>query len=117
MSVANVNRLRKICMALTDTTETETFGHPTFRIEGKTYCVIETYKGEEAIAVKVGLPVQGVFLKDDRFYRTPYVGKQGWVSLRTAGRLDWHEVEELVKGSYRLMGRRSSSSDRSAKRR
>ena len=117
MSAANVNRVRKICMALPDTNETETFGHPTFRVEGKTYCVIEMYKGEEAVAVKVGLPVQGVFLKDERFYKTPYVGQHGWVSLRTATKLDWREIEDLIKGSYRLMARRSSSSDRSVKRR
>jgi len=117
MNAANVNRLRRICLSLPETTETETFGHPTFRIDGKTYCVIEEYKGEEAIALKVGLPLQGVFLRDERFYKTPYTGKHGWVSLRTAGKLDWREVEDLVKGSYRLMARRSSSSDRSAKRR
>jgi predicted DNA-binding protein (MmcQ/YjbR family) len=116
MSVANVNRVRKICLALPDSAETETFGHPTFRVAGKTYCVIENYKGEEAIAVKVGLPVQGVFLKDERFYKTPYIGNQGWVSLRTA-KPDWREIEELIKGSYRLMARRSSASERSAKRR
>jgi predicted DNA-binding protein (MmcQ/YjbR family) len=115
--VGNINRVRKICMALADTTETETFGHPTFRVSGKAYCTIEDYKGEQSIAVKVGLPVQGVFLKDTRFYRTPYVGQQGWVSLRTSGKLDWREVEDLIKGSYRLMGRRSTKSDRSLNRR
>jgi predicted DNA-binding protein (MmcQ/YjbR family) len=117
MSVANVNRVRKICLALPDTSETEISGHPTFRVDGKTYCVIEMYNGEEAIAVKVGLPVQGVFLKDPRFYKTPNVGQQGWVSLRTSGKLDWREVEDLVKGSYRLMARRSSAAERSVKRR
>jgi predicted DNA-binding protein (MmcQ/YjbR family) len=117
MNPANVSRVRRICLALPETTETETFGHPTFRVEGKTYCVIEDYKGEEAIAIKVGLPVQGVFLKDARFYKTPYVGNQGWVSLRTATKLDWREIEDLIKGSYKLMARRSSSSDRSVKRR
>jgi predicted DNA-binding protein (MmcQ/YjbR family) len=117
MNPANVSRVRRICLALPETTETETFGHPTFRVEGKTYCVIEDYKGEEAIAIKVGLPVQGVFLKDARFYKTPYVGNQGWVSLRTAAKLDWREIEDLIKGSYKLMARRSSSSDRSVKRR
>jgi predicted DNA-binding protein (MmcQ/YjbR family) len=117
MNPANVSRVRRICLALPETTETETFGHPTFRVEGKTYCVIEDYKGEEAIAIKVGLPVQGVFLKDARFYKTTYVGNQGWVSLRTATKLDWREIEDLIKGSYKLMARRSSSSDRSVKRR
>ena len=115
--VAMANRLRKICLALDDATETETFGHPTFRIAGKTFCVLDEYKGGKAIAVKVGLPLQGMFLKDERFYRTPYVGQHGWVSLRIDGKLDWREVEDLVKGSYRLMARRSSAADRSVKRR
>jgi predicted DNA-binding protein (MmcQ/YjbR family) len=115
--VTVADRLRKICLALADAVETETFGHPTFRVDGKTFCVLDEHKGEKAIAVKVGLPLQGAFLKDERFYRTPYIGQHGWVSLRIGGRLDWREVEDLVKGSYRLMARRSSSSARSAKRR
>ena len=115
--VGIANRLRKICLALDETDETETFGHPTFRVAGKAFCVFEEYKGKPAIAVKVGLPLQGAFLIDERFYRTPYVGQHGWVSLKTDGRLDWREVEELVKGSYRLMARRSTAADRARKRR
>ena len=115
--IALANRLRKICLELDDVTETETFGHPTFRVSGKTFCVFDEYKGEKAIAVKVGLPLQGAFLKDDRFYRTPYVGQHGWVSLKAKGALDWREIADLVKASYRLMARRSSASDRSLKRR
>jgi len=116
-NVAIANRVRRICLALDDAEEIESFGHPAFRVAGKNFCVVDEYKGETAIAVKVGLPVQGVFLKDPRFYKTPYTGQHGWVSLRTKGNLDWREVEDLIKGSYRLMARRSSASDRSAKRR
>jgi predicted DNA-binding protein (MmcQ/YjbR family) len=111
------NKLRKICLALDGVEETETFGHPTFRVSAKTFCVLDEYKGESAIAVKVGLPVQGVFLKDPRFYKTPYTGQHGWVSLKTKTTLDWREIGDLVKGSYRLMARRSSAADRSVKRR
>lgn len=110
-------KVRKICATLDEVTETETFGHPTFRVAGKTFCAVEVNRGVTAIAVKVGLPVQGVFLKDERFYKTPHAGAHGWVSLRTNGKLDWREVEDLVKGSYRLMARKSSASDRSEKRR
>jgi predicted DNA-binding protein (MmcQ/YjbR family) len=110
-------RVRKFCMALIDTTEAETLGQPTFRVGGKSYCVVEEYKGEQAVAVKVGLPVQRDFLKDDRFYKTPHLGQQGWVSLRLGGRFDWSEVEELIRGSYRLMARRSTARSRSMKRR
>ena len=38
-----------------------------------------------------------------RFYRTPYVGQHGWVSLRATTRLNWEEIAELVRGSYELV--------------
>jgi predicted DNA-binding protein (MmcQ/YjbR family) len=95
--------LRKICLALPKTSETSTFGHPTFQVATKTFSVLETYKGELSICVKVGKPMQAVFLEDSRFYRTPYVGQHGWVSLRANTKLDWKEIEELVRGSYELV--------------
>jgi len=110
-------KVRKICATLDDVTEAETLGHPTFRVSGKNFCVVEVNRGITAISVKVGLPVQAAVLKDERFYKTPHSGAHGWVSLRTNGRLDWREVEDLVKGSYRLMARKSSAADRSEKRR
>ena len=108
MTPQAVERLRKICLALPGATETVTFGHPTFQAAGKTFCVLDVYKGETAIAVKVGKTMQGVFLQDSRFYMTPYIGKNGWVSLRTDGKLDWKEIAELAKASYQLVRPRST---------
>ena len=98
-----LEKLREICRALPDADETFTFGHPTFRVEGKTFCVLEEYKGELGICVKVEKELQGIFLDDPRFFRTPYAGKHGWVTLRVhAARLNWTEIKQLVKGSYLL---------------
>jgi predicted DNA-binding protein (MmcQ/YjbR family) len=47
--------------------------------------------------------MQPVFLEDDRFYRTPYVGQHGWVSLRANTKLNWVEIRGLVEGSYQLV--------------
>ncbi|HTR39547.1 MAG TPA: MmcQ/YjbR family DNA-binding protein [Bryobacteraceae bacterium] len=96
-------RLREICLALPKTSETTTFGHPTFQVGTKTFMVLETYKGVLSICVKVGKNMQPVFLEDGRFYRTPYVGQHGWVSLRANTKLDWKEIEGLVQGSYELV--------------
>ena len=85
-------------------TEGVTFGHPTFRVEKKMFAVLEEYKGELGICLKVGTLLQGVFLDDPRFFRTPYIGKHGWVTLRVyAAPLNWNEIRELVKGSYDLV--------------
>jgi predicted DNA-binding protein (MmcQ/YjbR family) len=101
--MATITRLRRICLALPGATEIETWGHPTFQVNEKTFCVFEEYKGEPAIVVKVGKAALGIFVQDPRFYQSPYIGKHGWVSLRANGPLNWEEVEELVKGSHSLV--------------
>ena len=102
---ALLTKLRKIVAGLPDATETVTFGHPTFQVGGKTFAVFELYKGELGLALKVEKELQGVFLKDPRFYLTPYIGKKGWVTLRMNSKpMDWKEVRELMAGSHRLLG-------------
>ena len=99
-----LERLRKICMGLPGVAEGITFGHPTFRVNGKMFAVLEAYKGELGICVKVERELQGIFLDDSRFFRTPYIGKYGWVTLKVyAARLNWTEVKGLVRGSHRLV--------------
>src|SRR5580704_19592894 len=105
LSEAQILRLlRKICLGLPGVAEGITFGHPTFRVNGKMFAVLEAYKGELGICVKVERELQGIFLDDSRFFRTPYIGKHGWVTLKVyAARLNWTEVKDLVRGSYRLV--------------
>jgi predicted DNA-binding protein (MmcQ/YjbR family) len=103
-AAALLTKLRKICSLLPDVTETVSFGHPTFQVSGKTFAVFEQYKGEFGLALKVEKELQSVFLKDPRFYLTPYIGKHGWVTLRMNSKpADWKEVRELVRGSYGLV--------------
>lgn len=112
-----LERLRKICVALADVDETTTFGHPTFRVKDKMFAVLEEYKGELGICVKVEKELQGIFLEDSRFFRTPYIGKHGWVTLKAyAARLNWTEVKELVRGSYRLVSATAPKSKGTTKR-
>ena len=104
-----LGNLRKICLRLPNASETVTFGHPTFQVAGKTFAVLEEYKGELGIALNVGKLVQGLFLKDPRFFLTPYAGKHGWVTLRVhAARLNWGEVRGLLEGSYELVAEKKT---------
>jgi len=109
-----LKKLRKVCLSLPDAEETVSFGHPTFRVRGgKIFAVLETYKGELGICVNVGKLMQGIFLDDSRFFRTPYIGQHGWVTLRVyAARLNWNEIRELVKGSYLLAAPKPSKKQR-----
>ena len=99
-----LTRVRKLCDQLPNATETVSFGHPTFQIVGKTFAVFEQYKGEFGLALKVEKELQHVFLKDPRYYITPYIGKHGWVTLRMETKpLDWKEIREMLRSSYRLV--------------
>jgi len=99
-----LKRLRKACGRLPESTETVTFGHPAFQVNGKTFAVLEEYKGELSVCFRVEKSVQDVFLGDPRFYRTPYIGKHGWVSLKVyAAPLDWSEIGQLLGGSRELV--------------
>ena len=105
--VSILERVRALCLALPEATETRTFGNPAFQVTGKSFCVLETYRGDFSLSVKVGRPAQAKFLKDTRFFRTPYIGRYGWVSLRVdAAPLNWTEIQELIEGSYRQIAPR-----------
>lgn len=98
-----LDRLRPICLGLAGTDETVTFGNPTFRVRQRMFAVLEMYRGVMCLVVKVGKEAMGVFLEDPRFFKAPYLGQHGWVSLRLNDRQDWEEIGELVRGSYGLV--------------
>jgi len=98
-----LERLRRICLALPETSEVVAWGHPNFRAGRKIFAVLEVYKGVLSIAVKAALPDQEALLHDPRFDKTPYIGQSGWVSLKVGGRLHWDPIRPLVLASYRLV--------------
>jgi predicted DNA-binding protein (MmcQ/YjbR family) len=108
-----LTRLRRTCLALPEAYETTSFGHPTFRAGRtgkKTFAVFENYRGEDSICVKATLEDQALLVLDPRFFVAPYIGKHGWTSMRTAIKgvsIDWSEVEDLVRESYRLVASKS----------
>jgi predicted DNA-binding protein (MmcQ/YjbR family) len=110
-------KLRPICLGLASTDETVTFGNPTFRVRQRMFTVLEIYQGQLCLVVKVGKESLGVFLADPRFFRAPYLGQHGWVSLRLSHqKIDWVEVTELVQGSYELVIETMNRKSRGSKR-
>jgi len=93
--------LRKICMALPETREVVTFGHPTFQAGRVTYAVFEQYLGDWTVAFKADPDDRELLLQDQRFFVTPYVGKHGWLSLILDDGYDEAELSDLLRRSYR----------------
>jgi predicted DNA-binding protein (MmcQ/YjbR family) len=99
-------RLRELCLALPETTEVSKWGHPNFLVGKKTFAVYEKYKGEWAICFKTEPALQlELVTADPRFYVTPYIGKQGWVSMKVEAGVKWPELKRFLRHSYELVRR------------
>jgi predicted DNA-binding protein (MmcQ/YjbR family) len=94
-------RLRKLCLALPEVRETAKWGHPTFEAGRKMFAVLDQYDGRPCLAFRAAPERQDEYLADERFFAAPYAARFGWVCLRADAPLDWHEVAELIRGSYR----------------
>lgn len=108
VEATTLNRLRKICLALPDTKETLTWGHPHFRVGDKIFCGYGDEKGRASIGFKVTMDHQDALIMQDRFEIAAYVGRYGWVSMDASAIADWGEVADLVLESYQLIAPKRS---------
>ena len=103
-----LDKLRKICLALPDTKETITWGEPHFRVGDKIFCGYGDEKGKLAIGFKLEMDHAEAIVEDPRFWRAPYVGRYGWVSMDAESIKDWQDVRELILESYGLIAPKKS---------
>jgi hypothetical protein len=86
MSSKQLERVRRICSALPETTEKLSHGEPTFFVGGQVYVMFaDNHHNDGRIAV--WLPVPAGFQTDlietspDIYFKPPYVGVRGWVGI------------------------------------
>ena len=92
--------LRTLCGTLPGVEEAVAWGHPNFRSAGRTFAVFEVYRGRPTIAVKAELAEQEILVERFWFFRTPYVGKQGWVSAWVDGPAPWELLRVLISKAH-----------------
>ena len=104
-----LRRLTELALALPEAKRELRGSHAQFLIRKKTFAYfLNDHHGDGIVAVtcKV-LPRDNKWLVEAhprRFYLPAYIAPRGWVALRLdTGRVDWHEVRELLLGSYSLI--------------
>lgn len=94
--------LRKILLALPETSEENQFGFPVWRAGKKTFAQAYSYKDKKLqLAFWVGVEQQGLYTREKRFEIPAYMGHNGWLALDVTKDINWDEVRSLALFSYR----------------
>ena len=67
-------KLRKLCLALPDTKETETWGKPHFRVADKIFVGCGEEDGMPVVGFKLEMDHAKAMIKIPGFWKAPYVG-------------------------------------------
>lgn len=98
-----LQRLRETCRLLPEVAEViDGFGHTTFKVARKSFIIAGMGEDGHAVSIKSDPVSQAYLISVGPYYRTPYIGQHGWVSINDPLSHDWAEVEDLIREAYRL---------------
>ena len=93
--------MRKICLALPQTSEGLQFGQPVWRAGAKVFAQAYCYEGIWRVAFWVGVEAQSMMTSDPRYEIPQYLGHLGWIALDVSKSLNERELRPLALESYR----------------
>lgn len=102
-----VERVRRICLALPETMEKLSHGEPTFFVGKKVFAMCSNHHhndGHIAVVLPAAIGIQAMLIEasPEKFYRPPYVGGSGWVGVEL-DRVNDEELELHVHEAWRLI--------------
>jgi hypothetical protein len=93
--------MRKLCLALPETTEAASFGAPTWRVGKRGFASVYDYGKGLTLAFWVGIERQGPLEMDPRFSIPAYSGNNGWIALDASSGVNERELRDFLIESYR----------------
>ena len=114
-----IERVRKICLALPGAWEKISHGEPTWFVGKKVFAMFSNNHhgdGHIAVTVPAAIGIQEVLIKKSpkKFYRPPYVGVRGWVGIEVAGVSD-KELMQHLREAWKLIAPRKLVSQLNSK--
>jgi hypothetical protein len=107
MSEKQIKRVRRICLALPETTEKLSHGEPTFFVRKKVFAMFSNNHhndGHIAVWVPTAPGIQGMLIEGNprAFYKPPYVGVRGWVGIELV-HIDDKDLEFHIREAWKLI--------------
>ncbi len=103
-----LERVRRLCLALPETSERLSHGAPTFFIQDKRSFVmyLDDHHSDGRLALWCNAPpgTQDALVRMDSqtFFVPPYVGTRGWLGVRLDRSPDWEQIADIVEDAYRM---------------
>jgi hypothetical protein len=103
---AVLERLRRICLGLPETTERLSHGAPSFFVRDKKcfLMLLDDHHGDGRFAIWSAAPPGNqellIAANPERFFRPPYVGHRGWLGVLLNDGVDWDELEGIVEDAF-----------------
>jgi hypothetical protein len=106
-----LERLRRLCLALPETSERLSHGEPTWFVRDKrAFAMYANHHHDDRLAVWLAAPPDAqrilVASEPERFFTPPYVGVRGWLGVWLDVPVDWDELADLVADAYRMVAPR-----------
>jgi len=103
----HLQRVRRICATLPETSEKISHGEPTFFTKKKVYAMFaNNHHNDGHIAVWIAAPpgLQAMLVKTEpeKFFRPPYVGVKGWIGIEL-GAISDEELSLHLVEAWRLI--------------
>jgi predicted DNA-binding protein (MmcQ/YjbR family) len=120
MGLGPLSNLRRLCLALPETTERLSHGEPTWFVrDKKTFVTYADHHHDNRLAfwcaAPAGLQQSMVASDPERFFVPPYVGHRGWLGVYLDVSVDWDEIAEIVEDAYRIVAPKRLTAELDAK--
>lgn len=112
-----IGRLRRLCLALPETSEKLSHGEPTFFVRKKVFAMFaNNHHNDGHIAAWIPVPPSEqeslIHVAPDTYFRPPYVGVKGWVGIELE-RIDDESLAAHLLQAWRLIApKRLAAGDR-----
>lgn len=105
--MSHLNRVRRICLAMPETSERLSHGAPTFFAKKRAFTMfMDNHHNDGHLAVWTaaapGQQAALIALSPKTYYRPPYVGVKGWVGIELA-EIDDEELAVHLTDAWRIV--------------
>ena len=111
-SSVELERIRRLCLALPEATERMSHGEPAWFVrDKKMFATYANQHHDDRIAFWAAAPAgaQETLVDGDpeHFFCPPYVGTRGWVGVYLDVEVDWDRIELILTDAYRQIAPKS----------